>query len=285
MKILKTNLDFVAYLKEVATKNTVYMWGEFGRLVTSNTIREKKVQYPDHYDNERVSYFESLINKNYYAYDCAGLIKSYWMSNYGESDVKYLPRYDLDAYGITVGNASLKGDVKDIPNIPGLLLYMEGHCGVYIGDGKVIECTSNERISGIKYGKVCYSNINDRAWLYYTKSRWLNYLTTDENNTSQNNDYFEYSILNGDTLTSISKKYNVSINDLVSINNIKNPNLIFAGSILKIPNQNYYIVKSGDTLSSIAKKYNTTWQNLYELNKDSIKDPNLIYVNQQLKIK
>ena len=45
----------------------------------------------------------------------------------------------------------------------------------------------------------------------------------------------------------------------------------------------YYIVKSGDTLSGIATKYKTTVLNLVKLN--GIKNPNLIYVNQKLRIK
>ena len=45
----------------------------------------------------------------------------------------------------------------------------------------------------------------------------------------------------------------------------------------------YYIVKSGDTLSGIATKYKTTVSNLVKLN--GIKNPNLIYVNQKLRIK
>jgi LysM repeat protein len=45
----------------------------------------------------------------------------------------------------------------------------------------------------------------------------------------------------------------------------------------------YYIVKSGDTLSGIATKYKTTVSNLVKLN--GINNPNLIYVNQKLRIK
>lgn len=152
------------------------MWGEFGRLVTNNTIDGKKKQYPSHYDDTKVKYLKSLVGKNYYAYDCAGLIKSYFMSDYGNKKVNYIVSYDKDAYGITVGTASEKGDISTLPEEEGVLLYMKGHCGVYIGDGKVIECTSNQKISGIKYGKVCISNLSARPWKTWTKSKWLSYI-------------------------------------------------------------------------------------------------------------
>lgn len=45
----------------------------------------------------------------------------------------------------------------------------------------------------------------------------------------------------------------------------------------------YYIVKSGDTLSAIAKKYGTTISQLVKWN--GIKNPNLIYVNQKIRVK
>lgn len=45
----------------------------------------------------------------------------------------------------------------------------------------------------------------------------------------------------------------------------------------------YYIVKSGDTLSAIAKKFGTSVQQLVKLN--GIRNPNLIYVNQKIRIK
>ena len=46
-----------------------------------------------------------------------------------------------------------------------------------------------------------------------------------------------------------------------------------------------YEVKSGDNLSKIAKNYpGLTWQQIYEANKDQIKDPNMIHPGQKLKI-
>lgn len=49
------------------------------------------------------------------------------------------------------------------------------------------------------------------------------------------------------------------------------------------PKEEYYIVKSGDTLSGIAKKYNTTVDQLVKWN--NIKNKNLIYVGQRLRVR
>ena len=45
-----------------------------------------------------------------------------------------------------------------------------------------------------------------------------------------------------------------------------------------------YIVQPGDSLSSIADRYDTTWQAIFELNKDTVSDPDLIFPDQILRI-
>ncbi|MCI9366130.1 MAG: LysM peptidoglycan-binding domain-containing protein, partial [Clostridia bacterium] len=45
-----------------------------------------------------------------------------------------------------------------------------------------------------------------------------------------------YTIKHGNTLTYIANKFGVSINSIVKLNHIKNPNLIFAGERLRINN-------------------------------------------------
>ena len=276
---MKTNIDFVKYLKSLLNKNTVYMWGGYGTLVTKSFINQKKKQYPSHYPASKVKYLNSLVGKDYYSYDCAGMIKSYWMSDYGTEPVKYNKKYDKDAYGITIGMASDKGNIKTLPEIPGILLYMKGHCGVYIGSGNVIECTSNEKISKKKGGGVCISKLSQRKWTTWTKTRWLDYQVSED--TSNN---IIYVVKKGDTLSAIAKKYKTTVKVLASLNNIKNPNIIYVGEKIKIPKNKTYTIKSGDTLSSIAKKYNTTWQNIYNKNKNIIKNPNKIYPGQIINI-
>ena len=87
-------------------------------------------------------------------------------------------------------------------------------------------------------------------------------LPTDEN---------EYVVKLGDSLYSIARKYNTTVNELKLLNNLKSE-ILSIGQVIKIPsesNENVntnYTVKSGDSLYSIAKKYNTTVNELKKLN-------------------
>lgn len=81
-----------------------------------------------------------------------------------------------------------------------------------------------------------------------------------------------YTVKSGDSLWSIAKKFNTSVDELKSLNNLKS-NLLSIGETLAIPSKefsvdvgNTYTVKSGDSLWSIAQKYNTTVNNLKSLN-------------------
>lgn len=117
------------------------------------------------------------------------------------------------------------------------------------------------------------------------------------NNENNGNDgsgnYLRYTIQSGDTLSSIARRYNTTVDELVRLNNIQNPNRIYAGETLLIPTKNnsissgsddknntIYIVRKGDTLTSIAKKFNTTVNNIVKNN--NIINPNLIYPGQRL---
>lgn len=60
-------------------------------------------------------------------------------------------------------------------------------------------------------------------------------------------------------------------------------NRILNGGNTPSPTVEYYTVRSGDTLSGIASRYGTTYQKLAEIN--GIKNPNLIYAGQRIRIK
>lgn len=108
-----------------------------------------------------------------------------------------------------------------------------------------------------------------------------------------------YTVQRGNTLSQIAQRYGVTVNQIVTLNNISNPNLIFPGEKLRITaissptssqsqtvtapsTQRTYIVQRGDTLSGIALRFGTTVENLVRLN--NIQNANLIFVGQTLQI-
>ncbi|MFV8313510.1 LysM peptidoglycan-binding domain-containing protein [Aerococcus viridans] len=106
-----------------------------------------------------------------------------------------------------------------------------------------------------------------------------------------------YTIESGDTLSAISRKFDLPIADLIEVNTIDNQDLIIAGHSINIPTvdapvvastkrvadaSNVYTVVAGDTLNKIAADFDTTAQNLRDLNGIS---GDLILVGQQLKVK
>ena len=78
-----------------------------------------------------------------------------------------------------------------------------------------------------------------------------------------------YTVKSGDSLYSIARKYNTTVDAIKSLNNLSS-NLLSIGQVLKIPTgaslETTYTVQKGDSLYSIAKKFNTTVATLKELN-------------------
>ena len=94
----------------------------------------------------------------------------------------------------------------------------------------------------------------------------------------ENTNVTTYTVKSGDTLYSIAKKYNTTVNAITTLNNLTSSTLSI-GQTLKIPvstqnsTEKTYTVKSGDTLYSIARKYNTTVSDL--INRNNLKTSNL----------
>ncbi len=108
-----------------------------------------------------------------------------------------------------------------------------------------------------------------------------------------------YTVKRGDTLWGIANRYGITVSQLVSINQISNPNLIYPGEKIRITslsspncNQNQtisppitgitYVVRRGDTLWSISRRYGVTVRYLVE--KNNVQNPNLIYPGQIIRI-
>ena len=116
-------------------------------------------------------------------------------------------------------------------------------------------------------------------------SEYLNipYNKNTNPNTSSSNG--TYKVVSGDTLWSIAKKFDTTVNEIKRLNNLSN-NLLKVGTNLIVPNSNNnndtYTVVRGDTLYSIARKNNISIDRLRELNNLT---SDILRVGQVLKLK
>lgn len=106
-----------------------------------------------------------------------------------------------------------------------------------------------------------------------------------------------YTIQSGETLSEIADRTGTSVERLMQLNGISNPNQVVAGTRLAIPGQarnvatsgtrpaanaRQHVVKSGETLSHIADDYNVPVEKLISLNK--IDDPNMVVAGTRLQL-
>ncbi|PLW58958.1 LysM peptidoglycan-binding domain-containing protein [Lactococcus lactis] len=93
-------------------------------------------------------------------------------------------------------------------------------------------------------------------------------------------------VQSGDTLSGIASNWGTNWQELARQNSLSNPNMIYAGQIIRFTGgqsgttSRTYTVRSGDNLSSIASRLGTTVQSLVSMN--GISNPNLIYAGQTL---
>ena len=118
-------------------------------------------------------------------------------------------------------------------------------------------------------------------------------LTIPSTSGTNPNNMFMYTVKKGDTLYSIAKKYNTTVQKIIDLNYLKNANLSI-GQVLRIPEMytpdneislpNYisYTVKKGDTLYSIAKEYGISVDTII---KDNALNNNNLVIGQELKIR
>ena len=66
-------------------------------------------------------------------------------------------------------NATEKGSIDTIPEIPGLAVWHEGHIGIYIGEGVVIEA------KGTRHG-VVQTQLANSSWTHWLKIPYINYV-------------------------------------------------------------------------------------------------------------
>ena len=163
----KNAADLVTYAIHAWESGWGYVWGTYGNVLTESLLTYKVSQYPDGVGNH-----EDIIRANWLGgrtADCVGLIKGYgWLSpetmtiDYGTHGMP-----DIGANQMYY-TARESGPISTMPDIPGLAVWHEGHIGVYIGGGQVVEAM------GTKYG-VVKTELAGRGWTHWLKVPYINY--------------------------------------------------------------------------------------------------------------
>ena len=109
---------------------------------------------------------------------------------------------------------------------------------------------------------------------------------------SNPNNTITYSVQKGDSLYSIAKKYNTTVNEIIKLNNLANNNLSIGQKLIipenynnkdmPLPNYKNYIVKKGDNLYSIARDNHIEVETII---KDNSLNSDFLSVGQILKIR
>ena len=164
----KTNLGLVQWAQYAYDNGWGYVYGSHGQVLTEAELKslesvfggmvsDKEAYIRSHWMGKRVS-------------DCCGLIKGYgWYNNstgkieYGSNGMK-----DVTANGMYQA-ATVKGPMSTMPEIPGLAVWQEGHIGVYIGNGWVIQAANTW--DGVIKTKLSYNH-----WQGWCKVPYINYV-------------------------------------------------------------------------------------------------------------
>lgn len=173
---------------------TIYMYACYGFQVTDQTIREKSNQNLNGwYTPNNIAKLEAVKNKKppVWGFDCVNLTKGItWGWTGDETKIRggasYPTKDDIRAGAMPDTNANgminLCYDVStDFSRIePGEGLWLQGHWGLYVGNGLAVECTNHSGWkSGVQITAVWNigrkEGYHGRYWTKHGKLPWVAY--------------------------------------------------------------------------------------------------------------
>lgn len=163
----KNSTDLVAWAKAAQAAGWGYVYGTYGTVLDEALLKSKAAQYPG-----EVGGSEAFIRKHWLGgrtADCVGLIKGYgWYdAETGATEIGANGMPDIGA-DTMYGNAKEKGPISAIPETPGLAVWHEGHIGIYIGGGEVIQAANTE-------AGVIKTKLAGGGWTHWLKIPYIAY--------------------------------------------------------------------------------------------------------------
>lgn len=170
--------DLAAYA--AAQLGKPYWYATFGNTASAQLLSSKRKQYPAYYTEGK---YKTGWKQQYgqRVHDCVGLIKGFLWSETPDSAPKYKASQDVSANGM-YNVCTEKGKIGTLPELPGVLVFFDGHVGVYIGGGEVIEARGHD------YG-VVKTKLKGRPWTTWGKCPWVEY-SAEEKPAEPAKDYY-----------------------------------------------------------------------------------------------
>jgi hypothetical protein len=130
-----------------------YWYGCYVPMIGTETLLAYKAkQYPVQYTADYITRSRKWLGKP--VCDCVGLVKGVvWQADF---QGRYQAASDLSANGM-YQKCAVRGPISTIPEKPGLVVWKDGHIGVYVGNGVVVESRS------VEWG-VVRTFLKDRPW-------------------------------------------------------------------------------------------------------------------------
>lgn len=147
--MIKTGKELAAACVDVAKNyKTLYVLGCFGAPLTGANVERYCNNYPYNQQANRTAMIKARANQDppYYGFDCVCLIKGLlwgWNGNaaktYGGASYACNGVPDINADQMIKVCKDVSTDFSKIE--VGEAVWMEGHIGIYVGDGLAVECT------------------------------------------------------------------------------------------------------------------------------------------------
>ena len=159
----KNNLDIVKWAIHAQENGWGYVYGTYGSVLDEALLTSKIAQYPD-----EVGGYEDFIRQNWLGY-------GWYNTETAQIEIGANGMPDIGA-DTMYENAAEKGTIDTIPEIPGLAVWHEGHIGIYIGNGEVIQAANTN-------AGVIRTPIGQTGWTHWLKIPYISYIEeTEETN-------------------------------------------------------------------------------------------------------
>ena len=169
-KTTKNDLDLVKWCENAHKNGWGYVYGGYGQVCTKQYLDQQASLFPGNNEagGEMRQVGEKWLGKR--VCDCIGLIKSYAWYNADSGEIVAGSNGFTDCGANSIwNNVTESGPISSMPETPGLAVWMDGHIGVYIGNGEVIEA------QGTAYG-VVKTKLSGRGWTKWLKIPNIKYV-------------------------------------------------------------------------------------------------------------